>query len=543
MIRILEELDAASNALQAALDRYLSACSAIKGCSTQRNTLSCFPRELSRRITEELQLINSYETKIGEAKTAIKISWNSCTDIVPINSLPDEIMGQIFHLILDAQLCAAKGRFQPISLNHIDLCPLVCSRWSWISINSGTLWSHIDLSLNELERYLARAVVYASRAGHGPLDVYISDTPQNSSNPSVVNLASICSFLASIGPRIRSLKLNIYYDLDLYHRVLGECFKSCTPGVLTWLVLTYRPGCRFFESAEDPQMPGSQVIELPKQALEDLWHYITILHLRQWYPPWTSKAYCGLTMLHLTGSAPNNRIPERQLVKILESSPQLRVLRFGLEITDPLPADAPIVPTRLECLEVLSWRSAYPSQLGTFLRLIAPGLNPLRVSINQVQAQESTLLNEMKKLFARSNVTKLSMRAGGNYKLMLTQALLDSLPPLQLLALQYFLIKVPHSTPENNTAELESRSACASSIQTLHLIRCRTRLDALPQIVKGHSVQKLRIWPGDICSKSQHSYRSAGIGEEEINEQLRAICPDAKFLGWSSPAPEDWADT
>lgn len=539
MIEILQELDAASTLLRAALDRYLSACFAIQGCHTTVNAANRFPPELSRRVTDELPQVSSYEAKLKEAKTAMNLSRNSCTDIAPINSLPDEILSRIFNLVLDAQLRATDNGLQPLSPNQINICSLVCCRWRQVSISLGTLWSRIDINLaGSSKQHLARAMVHAARAGHAPLDVRISDNfYADVADPLDGIFAEISQFLASIAPRIRSLTLSINCYGKLYPTVTRACFASCVPGVLTRLALDARSDYRFFEAAEEPQME-SQLIEVHKQVLEDLWLHVTVLQLHRFYLPWTSKAYHGLTRLHFTGSAFNAYISKQQLIKILESSPQLRVFHFGLRIIDPFSAD-PLVPVHLECLEVLVWESTYADQLGTFLRLLTPGSSPLQVSIVKIRHQDSVLLDEMKRFFTRSNVTKLCMRPGDDCKL--TPDLLDSLPPLELLTLQYFLIEVP-PFPSGPTGESDSRSA-RPCFRALHLMRCRTRLDALPQMVERHSIQKLRIWPGDICSDSIGSYRKGGIIEEEINEQLHAICPDAEFLGWGNPAPtKGWAE-
>lgn len=539
MIKIIEELDAASNILQVALDRYLSVCSALKSCYTQINTASCVPRELSHRVTDEVLLAASYETRIKEAKVTLSLSSNSFHNNVPINSLPDEILGRIFHLVLDAQPSTIDGP-QPLSLNHIDICTLVCSRWRRISVSLGTLWSHIELSpVKSKKRSYDRAVVYVARAGHTPLSVHISDS-RNRGNRYIPTCTSTTQFLASIAPRIRSLTFRSFRSTCFLAPILGACLANCVPGVLTRLAfnISAKTARRFLAATEDQSMPGCRPInDVSKQLLENLLIHTTVLQLCGSYPLWTSKAYHGLTTLHLLpGSTEEWYIPEQQLIEMLKSSPQLRIFHFGLTISDPRPANAVVVPTHLECLEVLVWESRDSNQPGSFFRLIAPGLKPLRVSIGRVDKEDSVSSVEIKEFFARSNLTKLRLSvsvASG-----LTPSVLDPLPPLEALVLDYS----KGSTPAYRADELIPQSTYdPSCFKNLYLIRSQTHIAEIQRVIKRHSVETLTIKLGKVTSDSNPPGSVVGITEEEIKETLRSTCPAVKYTysGWEGEL-EDW---
>jgi hypothetical protein len=128
-----------------------------------------------------------------------------------------------------------------------------------------------------------------------------------------------------------------------------------------------QPRVKFLENSKCPYNFGSQLLNLPYQDLEDLLLPITVLHLRQMYPHWTSQAYHGLVELHLCSvMLPAARITKSQLVTILKSSPGLRVFHFNLDLIKDSLVDAPIVPVRLDDLEVLNLISMDLDRLGIF---------------------------------------------------------------------------------------------------------------------------------------------------------------------------------
>lgn len=149
------------------------------------------------------------------------------------------------------------------------------------------------------------------------------------------------------------------------------------PGVLTQLTIQmpydqFRSESRhgFIESRENTSESGSLWIDIPPEKLEALWLPIQVLHLRGIYPHWSSKAYYGLVELRLldTNAEPILTITEAHLLGILESSPQLRILHFSMELEQTFPKHASITPVYLGSLEVLDLSLMHPHHNGTILR-------------------------------------------------------------------------------------------------------------------------------------------------------------------------------
>lgn len=133
----------------------------------------------------------------------------------------------------------------------------------------------------------------------------------------------------------------------------------------------------------------------------------------------------------------------------------------------------------------------------------------------------------MRRFFARSNVTK--HRLGTSVVSGLPSTLLDPLPPLEVLVLNYF-VDTPHITPAQHREELIPESTYPS-FRALCLIRCHIHMDELQRAIKWHSFQPLTIKLGNTCPNSTPSDSVVGINEEEAKEILLATCPAVKYPG------------
>lgn len=202
MVELVNELNAASTLLNSALQRYLDACSAVSDYYEQTGMLARVPRMFLDHVTNELALITSYEATIQQAKSLISQARNSSTSLVPIHSLPSEILSRIFYLVVGARPCGASDNSGNNSSlpKYPDFLTHVCSRWRRISIGLPMLWSHIDiLHLHSMTPgFVARAKACAARAKHAPLEIHF----QVSASHSSPNANISADFLSSAATRI-----------------------------------------------------------------------------------------------------------------------------------------------------------------------------------------------------------------------------------------------------------------------------------------------------------------------------------------------------
>ncbi|KDN35012.1 hypothetical protein RSAG8_11955, partial [Rhizoctonia solani AG-8 WAC10335] len=409
LVAMLEELNSASEQLRVALERYLHVCSSIQGICLQGTIPRDIPPEYPFHVDRELSLAESYDTKMQQAKLAIKATLNHAFSISPISCLPPEILTCIFHMARDAD---------PNSVDHLAV---VCSRWRTVALSSCSLWSHIDYYPDSNKwlypELLARARLHISRSNGVPLDVRLSvDSDLYNDNCWDRPVESLCELVA---PQTKSLKL----ELDGFrwpsggeNSVLETLFSKCVPGVLTKFVTMDVERFGFITTIDDRGFGTSTIfLYLTSADLNNVFSSVTVLHLTGLFLRWTSLAYRGLVDLRLCVDCgeDDDTISEAELVRILKASPGLRILHFELAITHLAGRGVAAPRVRLPDLEVLQVKSSYGVNsihgIEHFLRLLEPGRNPLHLSIRRRSYPVGTELptTETTAFFARTNTTKL----------------------------------------------------------------------------------------------------------------------------------------
>lgn len=458
--KMTQGLRAVSDAFQFALDTYLAACSSLSidnGFIPFEVSL-----EIAHNITRELRLFDSYEEKIRQARAAILAANDSLFPIVPISSLPDEIMLRIFHLIRGMESYAFETEVDAERLPENSFAiSQVCARWRRIALDSRRLWSRVDLSSSPVlyEKLLARGRILASRADGIALDIRIVEPFVQSWNDGDDISHSLYLFLASVGRCVGSLELAFsieWFNCGI-HRMLDYCFKKCIPGKLSELTVQFRQTIHRYgpfslrsSSGDGFLYPRDQKIvndqghqrpiSLTNSELDDILSPVTVLKLDKVYPYWSSKAYHGLVELHLISweHAPESiQITEQQLAEIFRSSPALKILHFGIEIT---PASVACPPVELGDLEELHIRVDSMRSQQAILRLLVPGSKPMQMYMEYRSSRAdrklpSSTTDEFQRFLGRSNVTQFHLDA--DYLLLRLPTLLQLLPNLEMLILRY----------------------------------------------------------------------------------------------------------
>lgn len=538
MIALIEGLNNASALLHSALDAYLGACAAIQGHYQQTNTLTSIPREVVDRVANELPLVTSYETKIRQAKSTIGQAMNST--ITPINTLPSEILIRIFHLVVDGKPCGVKyNSGEKITLpKYPDFLSYVCTRWRQLVVHSPTLWSHIDLvPFSPLSRgFETRAEVCVTRANNLLLDLHVYEPAFCEQ----IDIDKMLDLLVALAPRVKSLELAIPDASEVLDKSVIECcFGNCSPGTFTRLILTDHGSNAptFLWASDDPDDLDEGWLDIPSEKIDNLLLPVTDLLLDGIYLPWTHQAYHGLVELRLTSTRkPVASITESELVNILSLSPRLKILHFGLTITAPLPKGSSIPPVRLDDLEILNLTSPRYAQLSTLLRLLAPGSNPLRVSLEPYSLDSPPLhMGEVKDFFARSNVAELHIRRFPREEDLRpgVNELIDPNPNLRILAMSDAYWK-RRATPiiglDNQQPTTPRRH-----LDALYIINSRIELDELERVITQYPVKMLvfwgcRVYEGRVIQSSH-----------ELQTKLSRLCSDIRCIPWTEDNPtEGW---
>ncbi|KAL5638839.1 hypothetical protein ACGC1H_003256 [Rhizoctonia solani] len=478
------------------------------------------------------------EIKLRRAKSAIYRTRNYSSTLVPIHSLPQELLTHIFLLVSRSQHnCSDYG----LDLgNRPEVISHVCSWWRELVLNLPSFWSVIRLAVIGDSAQLSRAITFAKRADPLSLDLQLH------SQTSLAHFGSVAdpsSFLATVSPRVRSLRLAIASANNFmsYSSTLSACLAHCNLGMLKTIITSYVSFGKntryyvFFDRAtsipaylsdEHAYLVGDSI---PNQNLA----FITNLRLSGWYPSWTSTAYHGLIELQLLSTAAPNHvlISEHHLLGILGASPALRILEFDLEIVVSHLADEAIVPVQLECLESLKVGLVAGRKLGDLVRWLFPGSIPFQLSLSDTDDEDIPALSlplldhDVTSFFSRSNIKEVHAAFFNSWSL---DKISNLCPHLHTLALESFNF--------SNNSEQTSHPILPPNLESLFLLDCLV----VPQptfINATHSpaLKSLLLWN---CSYFDDS-GARKTYPNGLDNILVDNCPDARVVdynpiqGWS----------
>lgn len=538
---MLDELHTASNVLKSALERYLNACLAITSQYELGSALDGF----SKAIVNELQQTTAYETKIYESKKILRKARNRRPDLVPISILPPELLSHIFLRAHRQEPCFLKDRHalsyypskSPESLSQ------VCSYWRSIALGTPALWTHIDLapySTSYLD-FLGYAEIFAANTGHTPLNIHISMGGPIACLYHKPQLLKLCASIAAKAKSLKVRSLHVFSNDEI--SIFENLFGNCVPRKLTRLVMmdgdeTVLGGFMIAKDAERPADEEEEIwpLDIPHRHLEEVLRHVTVLRLAGLYPYWTSQAYHGLTKLHLTDRL-GTFITVSQLASILRASPQLRFFYFGIAITDDGTSPEPV---RLDNLEVFHLDVEDPLEHDGILRIISPGVKPLRMSTTLGQNEQPySTGSEHSRFFARSNVTQLrvDLPYGAESLQLELPKLLALVPNLQVLSLDGFDLKPAckgSPDPDDDTGSVSSRLA------NLHLASSTINPEVLRWVTETYPIQRITIDERTCWVESGGDPEDA-CRIQDCGNELLEICTAVKFVSSIDPVKdENW---
>ncbi|EUC60848.1 F-box-like domain protein, partial [Rhizoctonia solani AG-3 Rhs1AP] len=500
----MQSLRSARSKLDSALDEYAQACLTLVNPTGSHPSVNHL-QDLASDVGTEVDAFASIKNKTMRIEATLNKARNSLIMLVLINSLPDEVLARIFHLVLKAQSLDFEKRVDEDSLRINSLAiSQVCARWRQVSLSCRTLWSHIDLSIRD--KLVSLGECLASRSGDHPLSIRVVEPLKRWRSAN--NHEKFDDFISNIASRMESLefawvlppsRVNIS---SLWFHILRRCLLR-TPKKLIRLVLSIRKELTNYESTahwfitvtEDESVgeTGKTVSlgAISRQAYEDLLFNVQVLWLDVVYPMWTSRAYHGLTELHLIGPPRLTAIiTPGELAGILAASPGLRLLHLGVEIrlTETLPS-----PVHLEELEDLLLQSLAPISQQTILRLILPGRKPLRMSTTYSHALSefpAGSKDEFLRFFQRSNIVQLQVHSLAR---ILPELLLFRLPNIQTLIFREAFILADVDDTYGSPPHPEFTS--------IHFISCTMELGVLLWLLSAPNIRDVTVWDCKIDSQ------------------------------------------
>ncbi|KAF8605392.1 hypothetical protein BDV93DRAFT_554762 [Ceratobasidium sp. AG-I] len=492
---------------------YADACNTLDAALSRHSGQKSLEQTLID-VDAELPVLERDYERLSRTHVILSKNRNQSKKLVSINSLPAEILSQIFRFA--ACTCPHQTRNVPVVKPYIypDALAGVCSAWRKAAVNLPSLWSHIDLTISatKIDNYYQCARIWSERANNTPLDLHIRsiDNTPAIDEPQVLELLALLSSLAK-----KARSLDVWFDRLTKH--LGQCILVCwaehgLPGVAQALELGSIDTGLF----ELQRWRSTSIDDTLLAQIEDFLYSLQSVDLDGFHIPWESKIYHGLVRLSLEGTLLGDRyqITQLQLATMLRSSPQLRELKLVGVLVESEGRVAPIVLEELETLVV-------HDSLGFVLPLIAPGSKPLTLSI-AVDEDEGPVSLEATRSFSRRSVIKT---------LDVTNLLQTDdwfqfvLGPFEHLTTLIILdcSLTSHKMRGRLTKLAKDRIVPWPKLHTLHLSECILRGDLLVKLLSMHSVQTLQL---NSCMAVEGD---SEVDMLKLKDLLTSVVPDTRL--------------
>ncbi|KAG9081568.1 hypothetical protein FRC07_014481, partial [Ceratobasidium sp. 392] len=315
--------------LATAISGYTSACVDLKKACISP------PGELRKRqriekallaIDAELSSLELEEAALCRARTSLVAARNASESLVPINSLPPEILTRVFL----ATQCTSRDWYDSEELPPAQLLVGICSYWRQLALSIPSLWT--DMNITTCQRSYNYATLLFHRSNHLPicLNVFEPEELEANNRWAWENSGPPSELLTETSKRIQAL--DIYSQADSNEKtniVLKYWLDNCSAGTTKTLRIF---GCS--GPLPHTQLEWEFYLSSVEHA-ESILHSISTLELHSFTIPWQSVAYHQLVELRLSfRPGGGTQVSVSQLAHILNSSPGLAKLQLsGLNVT------------------------------------------------------------------------------------------------------------------------------------------------------------------------------------------------------------------
>ncbi|GAB1518489.1 hypothetical protein RhiTH_001548 [Rhizoctonia solani] len=526
--------------LEAALSQYLDASLAVRRECINQTTAGPVLQNL--RLTGQLDEAVLLEQKIQRARVAISFARNASPSIVPIHRLPPDLLAKIFLLFPTTESCILDSGARTVPQEYPICVSHVCTHWRQIAISLPQLWIHIDITATLLKNSssLSRIETFLSRSGKSQLELHVQYAYEDHAHDRKID-PSLEKAVAPLIPRIRRLRCDIpflSYDTDPVDSISRKEFSlsvlsqflntKATPGTLDALEIWLTGTINIFSIYTNEQLHREDALRLdmPAQHLEDLLFPVTTLRLTRCFPDWTSKAFHNLNELRLCAFHDNAPLNESQLLVILASSPQLRVLELQIELSL---LDIAVPPVALHSLETLITHARSFLELGRLLRLLDTGSSPIFMTIyspfNWYEQPDENIVH----FFSRSNVTRLCAEEFNNFY-----------KPFELVNLSPTVKKFAITPPTNDSWEFygDYRLPIQVCLDTLYLLHDSSDIDIgnLQRALEWSGIRRLVTWGSfQETTRDTKPIKSKRL----LRDELSSFGPILEMLPTCMPCPKD----
>ncbi|KAG8792579.1 hypothetical protein FRC12_005630 [Ceratobasidium sp. 428] len=503
----LEEWSAMRTLLSSSIKSYLDACTALTAIYAQAPDWSSQESAVDlglKTVDLELDSLASEENALRDVRTSLATIRNKSVTLVRVNTLPPEILAQIF--VLSKAYCIRSGS---IYFNNIAS---VCAYWQRVAFNTPDLWTHIDVGPRTPVNL---AEVLLRRAKDKPLHIHLCE-PELERTPDI-DISKTISVITPHIHRVCSMDMQSYNQSRAFICTLLNLWLAHGSTTLSKSLSIYRPkGERLLYSYGVTSK--HRQLKCQSENANGVLSSLSTLHLDRVKFDWGNCAYRDLIDLRIDLPSPNPSISMPQLITILTANPALSTLKLGrLKITSPEDW-VPPAPVELNHLKVLNLIHLQPGSLRLLLPVISLPSASGELSVGLSLSGGSQ--DELQNFLARSQMAMLYCLCS---ELSTLQRTLVSLPCLDTLILDHLEISEEPATEENVVASQPMQHSHISSVVLLSSVVSFTGLE---RFVTEHGVQTLSLEKCSAHKESNHDLQAMRASLLELFPKLGCSISD-----------------
>ncbi|KAG8766772.1 hypothetical protein FRC12_006665 [Ceratobasidium sp. 428] len=475
----LEEWKAARMLLASSIKSYLDACTTLATTYAQppfRYYAESTVEEALTTVDSELDSLASEEHALRNIRISLATMRNRSATLARINTLPPEILAQVF--VLSRTHCVHDN-----SLKFHDLAG-VCAYWQQIALDTLDLWTHIDIGPGTP---LNLAKLLLQRTRDSPIHVHLHEPEAEKIDNRLIptpdhEVSKAITVLTPHIHRVCTLDIESYSYSRVFIRALLNLWLTSGSATLSKSLSVFRP------SGEQLLYPYGRskngMLKSRSENANELLSSLSTLHLHRVKFDWHSGAYKNLIDLRLDLPCQNAPISVSDLAAILTSNPIISILKLGrLRVTSPEDWTPP-APISLKSLKVLNIANLQSDSLRLVLPLVALPSFPDKLSVGISVVDE--LQSELESFFVRSQMTTLYCRCSGGsaWRARKTFPCLDTL-------ILYQFVMTDEPAAEEGTAS--SQLIQYTPISSIILLSSIVSFTGLERFVTEHSVQHISL--------------------------------------------------
>ncbi|KAG8683803.1 hypothetical protein FRC09_015840, partial [Ceratobasidium sp. 395] len=240
----LIEWKIARKLLANAVQSYLASCSTLRALCTiplYQPSQRTMVEKLLTAVDSELESLVAEEHALHNMRVSLLMARNNLSStLVPVNTLPPEILVNIFSLSMTR--CVRDDR------EHLHNFTGVCAYWRQVAMNAVQLWSHIDIGPGAPD---SLANMLLERTKNAPIHVHLHEPKRENNEPtSEQEVSRATKILLPHVHRIRSLDIESYsYSRGFVGALLNLWLESGDPSLARSLVV-YRPNASMLLSPD-----------------------------------------------------------------------------------------------------------------------------------------------------------------------------------------------------------------------------------------------------------------------------------------------------